>query len=280
MKVLVIAKVAHAINAAFCLSLGDDSQPTWEDAPEWQQKSAIAGVEMHLANPDATPEQSHESWLAQKVADGWVYGEEKDAEKKTHPCCRPYDELPPEQKSKDYLFRAVVHALKDLPDADEAVALALAKAVTATPTASGMPSKAGHIAVKYIGRRPQWNDHLYGTGLTFDEGQVRSLPTGVARTLLRHCDLFKECELVVADEAAASDNTQALLEQGKQQQAKAEDRKEDFAVIDQVNQMQDKDALVNFAATRCNGLKLAKTQKVETMRAKIVEHINRFGAGA
>lgn len=280
MKVLVIAKVAHAINAAFCLSLGDESQPTWDDAPEWQQKSAIAGVEMHLANPDATPEQSHESWLAQKVADGWVYGEVKDAEKKIHPCCRPYDELPPEQKSKDYLFRAVVHALKDLPDADEAVALALAKAVTAAPTASGMPSKAGHIAVKYIGRRPQWSDHLYGTGLTFDEGQVRSLPTGVARTLLRHCDLFKECELAVADEAAASDNTQVLLEQGKQQQAKTEDRKEDFAVIDQVNQMQDKDALVSFAATRCNGLKLAKTQKVETMRAKIVEHINRFGANA
>ena len=280
MKVLVIAKVAHAINAAFCLSLGDESQPTWDDAPEWQQKSAIAGVEMHLAKPDATPEQSHESWLAQKVADGWVYGEDKDAEKKTHPCCRPYDELPPEQKSKDYLFRAVVHALKDLPDADEAVAIALAKAVTAAPTVSGMPTKAGHIAVKYIGRRPQWSDHLYGTGLTFDEGQVRNLPTGVARTLLRHCDLFKECELVVADEAAASDNTQALLEQGKQQQAKTEDRKEDFAVIDQVNQMQDKDALVSFAATRCNGLKLAKTQKVETMRAKIVEHINRFGANA
>ena len=280
MKVLVIAKVAHAINAAYCLSLGDASVPAWEDAGEQHHASLVAGVEMHMAKPDATPEQSHESWLAQKVADGWIYGEVKDAEKKIHPCCRPYDELPPEQKSKDYLFRAVVHALKDLPDADEAVALALAKAVTAAPTASGMPSKAGHIAVKYIGRRPQWSDHLYGTGLTFDEGQVRNLPSAIARTLLRHCDLFKECELVVADEAAASDNTQVLLEQGKQQQAKSEDRKEDFAVIDQVNQMQDKDALVSFAAARCNGLKLAKTQKVETMRAKIVEHINRFGANA
>ncbi|CAE6949672.1 RyR domain protein [Ectopseudomonas oleovorans] len=280
MKVLVIAKVAHAINAAYCLSIGDDSVPAWEEAGEQHHASLVAGVEMHLANPNATPEQSHESWLTQKVADGWVYGEEKDAEKKIHPCCRPYDELPPEQKSKDYLFRAVVHALKDLPDADEAVALALAKAVTASPAVSGMPTKAGHIAVKYIGRRPQWSDHLYGTGLTFDEGQVRNLPTGVARTLLRHCDLFKECKLVVSNEAAASDNTQALLEQGKQQQAKTEDRKEDFAVIDQVNQMQDKDALVSFAATRCNGLKLAKTQKVETMRAKIVEHINRFGASA
>lgn len=116
MKVLVIARVAHEINRAYCASLGDTSQPAWEDAPEWQQQSAIAGVEMHLANPDATPEQSHESWLAQKVAAGWVYGEVKDAEKKEHPCCRPYDELPAEQKSKDYLFRSVVHMLKDIPD--------------------------------------------------------------------------------------------------------------------------------------------------------------------
>jgi hypothetical protein len=112
MKVLVIAKVAHAINAAFCLSLGDESQPTWDDAPEWQQKSAIAGVEMHLANPDATPEQSHESWLAQKVADGWVYGKVKDPEKKEHPCCVPYDQLPKEQQLKDALFRGIVNVFR------------------------------------------------------------------------------------------------------------------------------------------------------------------------
>ena len=81
---------------------------------------------MHLANPDATPEQSHESWLEQKIADGWVYGAVKDPDAKTHPCCVPYEELPVEQKAKDYLFRAVVHALKDIPDAEDAVAQALA----------------------------------------------------------------------------------------------------------------------------------------------------------
>jgi hypothetical protein len=36
----------------------------------------------------------------------------KDAEKKEHPCFRPYDELPAEQKIKDALFIAVVHALR------------------------------------------------------------------------------------------------------------------------------------------------------------------------
>lgn len=108
----VIARVAHEINRAYCQSIGDDSQPSWEDAPEWQKQSAINGVEFHLANPEATPENSHENWLAEKAADGWKYGEVKDPEAKTHPCFRPYAELPQEQRSKDYIFRAVVNALK------------------------------------------------------------------------------------------------------------------------------------------------------------------------
>ena len=31
--------------------------------------------------------------------------------KKEHPCFVPYEELPTEQKAKDFLFRGVVHAL-------------------------------------------------------------------------------------------------------------------------------------------------------------------------
>jgi hypothetical protein len=60
------------------------------------------------ASPDTTPEDSHKNWLAHKVKDGWVYGPVKDVEKKEHPCMVPYEELPLEQRVKDYLFRAVV----------------------------------------------------------------------------------------------------------------------------------------------------------------------------
>ena len=106
-----IARVAHEINRAYCLALGDLSQPAWADAPEWQKVSARIGVEFHLANPDAGPEASHESWLAEKQRDGWVYGPTKDADRKTHPCVVPFADLPREQQAKDFLFRAVVHAL-------------------------------------------------------------------------------------------------------------------------------------------------------------------------
>ena len=104
-----IARIAHEINRAYCQSIGDYSQPKWEDAPDWQKESAISGVKLHIDNPDTTPEQLHESWLKDK--EGWKYGPVKDASKKEHPCFVPYAELPQEQKSKDYLFAQVVRSL-------------------------------------------------------------------------------------------------------------------------------------------------------------------------
>lgn len=111
-KLEQIARVCHEINRAYCNALGDASQPAWENAPDWQRDSAIAGVIFRLDNPQATPEDMHESWWSKKAAEGWVFGEHKDPEKKTHPCMVPYRELPREQRVKDYLFKAVVDSLK------------------------------------------------------------------------------------------------------------------------------------------------------------------------
>lgn len=106
-----IARVCHNVNRAACAAYGDNSQVAWEDAPDWQKDSAILGVHFTIDNPDAPPAASHESWLRQKEADGWKYGAVKDAEKKEHPCFVPYDQLPVEQRLKDYLFQAVVRSL-------------------------------------------------------------------------------------------------------------------------------------------------------------------------
>ena len=108
-----MARVAHDVNRAYCQALGDNSQPKWNDAPQWQKDSAMLGVELHLNNPNAGPQASHESWMAQKVSEGWVFGSVKNPEAKTHPCLIEFDQLPKEQQAKDYLFRGVVHALRD-----------------------------------------------------------------------------------------------------------------------------------------------------------------------
>lgn len=113
------AMLCHEANRAYCASIGDDSQKPWDEAPEWQKESAKKGVALHMQNPDATAAASHESWMAEKIADGWVYGEKKDEAKKTHPCIVPFEELPVDQQVKDHIFRSVVHSALAQPEPDD-----------------------------------------------------------------------------------------------------------------------------------------------------------------
>lgn len=105
-----IAKICHEANRAYCQTIGDNTQVSWAEAPEWQRESAIKGVEFCLNNQGAPTSANHDSWLEVKKADGWKYGAVKDAEKKEHPCFVPYENLPIEQKRKDYLFKYIVNS--------------------------------------------------------------------------------------------------------------------------------------------------------------------------
>jgi hypothetical protein len=102
------ARAAHEANRAWCITTGDTSQASWDDADDWQRSSAIEGVRGVLNGN--TPQQSHESWLAHKEQDGWVYGETKNSAEKTHPCMVPYEELSEDQRVKDDIFVATVTA--------------------------------------------------------------------------------------------------------------------------------------------------------------------------
>ncbi len=104
-----IARACHEANRAYCLAIGDTSQVAWDDAPDWQKESARVGV--IKAREGATPEQLHESWCEQKRAEGWVHGKTKDPEKRIHHCLVPYDQLPAEQRAKDFLFSGTVRAM-------------------------------------------------------------------------------------------------------------------------------------------------------------------------
>lgn len=112
--IIMAARAAHEVNRAYCESLGDDSQKPWDEAPQWQRDSCIKGVEYLAGHPSATPAESHESWLEHKKSEGWVWGETKNEEFRTHPCIMPYDELPPEQRLKDALFQAAVRGVLGL----------------------------------------------------------------------------------------------------------------------------------------------------------------------
>jgi hypothetical protein len=111
-KIGQIARVCHEANRAYCECIGDHSQPSWADAPQWQRNSALDGVLIRIKDPQSSPAEQHEKWCADKLENGWKFGPVKDAEKKEHPCLVDYDQLPQEQQKKDALFIAIVDALK------------------------------------------------------------------------------------------------------------------------------------------------------------------------
>lgn len=107
----VIAEAAYEANRHFCELIGEEPYPAWGDYPDNMKGCILAGVEFHTQNPEVDASASHDSWLAHKESDGWVYGETKDPEAKTHPCMVPYESLPAEQQAKDYIFMAVVERM-------------------------------------------------------------------------------------------------------------------------------------------------------------------------
>ncbi len=254
----LIAKFAHQINRAYCRAIGDDSQPEWESAPKWQKDSAIAGVEMHQRNPDATPEDSHNSWLEQKLAEGWTWGETKDVEAKQHPCVTEYENLPVSQKVKDYLFKAVV----DLCSAIELPASNV-KAGTAP---------VGTIAIRYIGKKDNFSDRLYGTELPFEKGQVRNIPTAIARKMLKHQDVYEQAEAA----PIIDDDTAEILAGVEEEANKLQDERELVAdVLMQLGRM-DEQGLRQYAETKY-GQKLSARMKQETLLARVTEMVEMFG---
>ena len=112
MRVEFIAECCHEFNRVLCANQGGDVQPPWGEAPRWQRESAISGVKFIINNPEVTDEEVHMKWMTDKLNDGWKYGEVKDPEAKTHPCLKPYDQLPDDQRLKDSLFRTTVLMLK------------------------------------------------------------------------------------------------------------------------------------------------------------------------
>ena len=107
-----IAQVCHEVNRAYCQALGDYTHLPWAEAPEWQRDSARMGAKVHTEG-NFGAEASHAAWLKAKTDEGWVYGPIKNPLLKQHPCMVPFCDLPPEQQAKDFIFRAIVHALRE-----------------------------------------------------------------------------------------------------------------------------------------------------------------------
>ena len=109
-----IAPVVHAAVIALQVLDGDECPALpWPCESEEVRELTVRGVA--LARAGWSPEALHEAWCDGKRAQGWVFGESKDRALRTHPCLRPYGELPACQQVKDRLLQAVTLAMAGRP---------------------------------------------------------------------------------------------------------------------------------------------------------------------
>ena len=54
-----------------------------------------------IALTEHLAENAHDLWAAQRLADGWTWGEKRDDATKKHPCLVPYANLPDSEKAYD-----------------------------------------------------------------------------------------------------------------------------------------------------------------------------------
>jgi len=112
MKIEDIAKVCHEVNKIYSKIIGDINTLPWDHMNNEMKYSVISGVEfVQDYVGKVTPQIIHDNWWRHKRNDGWVYGEEKDQYKKTHPCMVPFEDLSEEVKNKDIIFITVVESL-------------------------------------------------------------------------------------------------------------------------------------------------------------------------
>lgn len=78
--------------------------------PKPVDTSDVSLPEELLALSEKIAENVHDVWAAGRIAEGWVYGEKKDVEKKTTPLLIPYAELP--EVEKDYDRNTAFETLK------------------------------------------------------------------------------------------------------------------------------------------------------------------------
>lgn len=142
-----------------------------------------------------------------------------------------------------------------------------------------------NVAVQYIGRRPSYTDRLYGTGLSFEQEQVRGLPASIAKNFLRHGDLFQRAAM--AEDAGTGQGEQqpaitplddTAVQLAEAQRLQDEQRAKDLRrqeLLDQVSNM-DKEGLQVFAKDTYNQV-VPKTMTLENMRAKVFSFIDQYG---
>lgn len=268
MNPITIAIIAYNILAAYSKAIGEPEPVPFGELSDERRQGYVDGVNYVLANPEAGPSAQHDMWLIAKQKDGWTWGETKDEEKKTHPAILPFEELPEPQRAKDSIFRAAVLVSKIWEDSvptPEKIVVEEKSSKPAKPFSGDVPH--GYTPVRYIGKRPEYLENTYATGIRFKRGETQLVPSDKAALLLKHPDQYEP--------GAAGDAPKSVPENQVPKKDPPDTEDELQQARDLVANM-DVEALKAYAQTNYQQ-KLHHNVGVEKARAAVTQLIDQFG---
>lgn len=242
----IIAMLAYEVDRSYSQSLREKARPEWDKLSDDIRQSMIDTVEERLSSRRRKPAEQHQHWLQKQLSDGWKYGESFDADAKTDPLIAEFSTLPQAVQGKMYIFTSIVDTLARFRT-DEVLKF--------------------HVGVKYIGRKPEWKDHLYGTGLTFTQGAVEFMPENIAARFLQHTDMFE------ATEETSHDGY--IPTQPPPEFVKNEELERELDVMDEFETMT-KGAMQRFAWSNYK-IKLSDKMTATEMRVKLRDTVSNYG---
>lgn len=117
LRLIEVAKECHIANNALMVSNGEIENPVdWNELDTHTKNINLASVLKIYDYPNLTAEDIHDEWMLNKIDDGWVYGEVKDVERKTHPLICDFDSMNDIDKMKDQIFIDKVNSRRNYID--------------------------------------------------------------------------------------------------------------------------------------------------------------------
>jgi hypothetical protein len=137
------------------------------------------------------------------------------------------------------------------------------------------------IPVRYVYPRQGKGNGLYDGGLTFEVGQVRNVPAHLAKSLLRHRDLFQRADSPAKEPEPAIeiDDTAAQIEDAMKKKAAKDSALHDkLDLLDQIERMETKEELSTYAMVNWQH-RIDQRLSVESMRNRVKGLVEQFGFG-
>lgn len=107
-KITTLSKIAYDACRAYHMSIGSDTLPTWDNAPDILKETVEDQICAIVSDPHFCPQDHHDAWCQMKSDDGWTQGDIYDEDTKTHPDLKPYGELSSQDRFEDALIHAIV----------------------------------------------------------------------------------------------------------------------------------------------------------------------------